>query len=210
MDEFLDRFFHHFIYFFVHNDTKIKMSQTVQGQQSNTNTANTEISVNTNTDNTINVSVPSVRKTVGVYFVYKETESIDRAIEVDSSFSWNRKFSVRDSDGYTFSLGFQPVNFVLSETERLNMNTLYVDKSGVARIRFDVSDLSERLNTDGQLKPSDEDPDWWLIVKPGMKSHKPIDKTTTNTRSQLIPTSARIRFYNNPNNKISRIDIVFS
>lgn len=172
------------------------------------------------------------RVSTKVYFIFQDPDGQQKIFEIDPKFVWDRRFEVRDQKGYRFYLpseiGIQTNLALPPESELLDMR---VDKNGVTRYRFQHgSDLQQRISNN-ILSHSEEDPDWWLLTKPGMlpliplqntnaigsqNSTNPIsnsnstpvfDLTDPNTR---VPTIARIGFIRSTTTQlINRIEIVY-
>lgn len=184
----------------------------------------TSITSTTNTSNLI--------RGVSVYFFYLDSNKQTRAVQVSEKFGWARRIDVKDRNTYEFSVigSNRGQNFPAAPTPPTVSDSLdlSVDENGVVKYRFYIGpDIKSRIASDGVYSPTEDEPDWWLLTRPGMTPHQPsttrsppsgrrgrrnIPQTTQiDSLVTGIPKSAKVRFHKETtnNNEIEEIEIQF-
>jgi hypothetical protein len=177
-------------------------------------------------------STSNLIRGVSVYFLYLDSNKQTRAVQISEKFGWARRIDVKDKNTYEFSVvgshrttTIPPAPTPPTVSDSLDLS---VDENGVARYRFYTGpDIKSRIASDGVYSPTEDEPDWWLLTRPGMVPHQPQQTTrspnsrrgrrnppSTNNVDRVatgVPKSAKVRFYKEPsnNNEIEEIEIQF-
>lgn len=169
---------------------------------------------------------------VSVYFLYLDSNKQTRAVQISEKFGWARRIDVKDKNTFEFSvIGSNPTTTLPPAPTPPNVSDsldLSVDDNGVVKYRFySGPDIKSRIASDGVYSPTEDEPDWWLLTRPGMVPHQPQanrspnsgrrsrrNSPPTNTVDRIatgVPKSAKVRFHKEPshNNEIEEIEIQF-